>query len=117
MDSTCSVRAELSALDLCAGSKIHSLERLPHRADVRAQPDVHARTGVRGTYGSLCPTSLGNRDAIVGAESRAAKPDSARLEVVAQALADAAQYQGASWQTGPQDLARAMLAPAVGRPV
>lgn len=32
-----------------------------------------------------------------------------RLELVAQALADAAQHMGAAWQNGPADLARAML--------
>jgi len=34
----------------------------------------------------------------------------ARLEVVAEALADAALYAGAAWREGPTDLARAMLA-------
>lgn len=33
-----------------------------------------------------------------------------RLELVAQAMADAAQHYGAGWQHGPKDLARAMLA-------
>jgi hypothetical protein len=33
-----------------------------------------------------------------------------RYELVAQALADAALYQGAAWDRGPADLARAMIA-------
>lgn len=51
-------------------------------------------------------------DATLGAwvriESR--ETGARRLEVVAEALADAALYAGASWKDGPIDLARAMLA-------
>jgi hypothetical protein len=47
------------------------------------------------------------RGAWVRNESREA--GARRLEVVSQALADAAQHYGAAWQPGPKDLARAML--------
>ena len=90
------------------GAKFHSLERMPECGLSEKNPAC-ALEPVCEEPTVLC--SPPRWDAKVGAwvriESREA--GARRLEIVAQALADAAQYHGAAWHAGPQDLARAML--------
>jgi hypothetical protein len=91
------------------GTKVHSLEKLPACGD-----DPHAPTcelvPVCEDQSILCaPPHYENAlSAWVRVESR--ETGARRLEVVSEALADAALYAGASWKDGPVDLARAMLA-------
>jgi hypothetical protein len=91
------------------GSKVHSLERLPACGLSETSPTCPIEPVCEEpTILCAAPRWESSMGAWVRVESR--ETGTRRLEVVAQALADAAQYQGASWQTGPQDLARAMLA-------
>ncbi len=91
------------------GTKVHSLERLPACGPFEAKPTCTIEP-VCEEPSILCapPRWESSMRAWVRVESREA--GARRLEVVAQALADAAQHQGAAWHAGPQDLARAMLA-------
>jgi hypothetical protein len=91
------------------GTKVHSLETLP-----ACGTDAHAPTceiaPVCDEPSILCapPHFDDQLGAWVRIESR--ETGARRLEVVADALADAALYAGASWKDGAVDLARAMLA-------
>jgi hypothetical protein len=91
------------------GSKIHSLEPLPACGSSSTSPTCPLKP-VCDEASILCapPRWEASMGSWVRVESREA--GARRLEIVAQALADAAQHQGAAWPTGPQDLARAMLA-------
>lgn len=91
------------------GVTVHSLEKLP---DCGTDPSTPAceLAPVCDSASILCkpPRYEPALGAWVRAESREA--GARRLEVVSEALADAALYAGASWREGPVDLARAMLA-------
>lgn len=91
------------------GTKLHSLEPLPECGVSETSPSCPLEP-VCEEPTILCapPRWEPKLAAWVRVESR--ETGARRLEVVAQALADAAQHQGAAWHAGPQDLARAMLA-------
>jgi len=91
------------------GVTVHSLEKLPACGTDPKTPTCELAP-VCDAASVLCapPRYEPALDAWVRAESREA--GARRLEVVADALADAALYAGASWREGPVDLARAMLA-------
>ena len=109
MTSLASYILSLALSTFSPGSRIHSLERLPACGLSETSPTCPLEP-VCSEASILCaaPRWEPKMSAWVRAESREA--GARRLEVVAQALADAAQHQGASWHQGPQDLARAMLA-------
>jgi hypothetical protein len=88
---------------------MHSLEPLP-ACGTDPQAPTCELVPVCDTPGILCApprfdTTLG---AWVRVESR--ETGARRMEIVAEALADAALYAGASWKDGAVDLARALLA-------
>jgi hypothetical protein len=91
------------------GTKVHSLEPLPDCGVSETSPTCPLEP-VCEEPTILCapPRWEPKLGAWVRIESR--ETGARRLEVVAQALADAAHHQGAAWHAGPQDLARAMLA-------
>jgi hypothetical protein len=74
------------------GTKVHSLEKLPDCGTDPREPTCELTPVCKET--SILCRETGAR----------------RLEVVSEALADAALYAGASWKDGPVDLARALLA-------
>ena len=90
------------------GTKVHSLETLPACGTDPDAPRCELVPVCDGP-GILC--SAPHYDTGLGAWVRIESRDTGarRLEVVAEALADAALYAGASWKDGPVDLARAML--------
>jgi len=109
MTSLASYVLSLALSTFAPGSKVHSLERLPQCGTSEASPTCPLEPVCEEpTILCAAPRWEKSLNAWVRVESREA--GARRLEVVAQALADAAQHQGAAWQTGPQDLARAMLA-------
>lgn len=109
MNPLASYVLSLALSTFAPGSKVHSLEPLPACGTQEASPACPIEP-VCEQASILCAPPRWDRKvgAWVRVESR--ETGARRLEVVAQALADAAQHQGASWATGPQDLARAMLA-------
>jgi hypothetical protein len=91
------------------GTKMHSLERMPACGTDPNAPTCELAP-VCDDPSILCapPHYEPALSAWVRIESR--ETGARRLEVVSEALADAALYAGASWKDGPIDLARAMLA-------
>jgi hypothetical protein len=109
MTSLASYILSLALSTFTPGSKVHSLERLPECGLSETSPTCPLEPVCEEpTILCAAPRWEPKIGAWVRVESREA--GARRLEVVAQALADAAQHQGASWHQGPQDLARAMLA-------
>ncbi len=88
---------------------MHSLEVLPACGTDPAAPTCEL-VPVCDEPSVLCAAP--HYDASLGAWVRVESRETGakRLEVVAEALADAALYASASWKEGPTDLARAMLA-------
>jgi hypothetical protein len=91
------------------GTKVHSLEVVPS-CGTDAENPTCTLAPVCDEASVLCAPP--HYDAAIGAWVRIESRESGakRFEVVAEALADAATYAGASWKDGPVDLARAMLA-------
>lgn len=88
---------------------MYSLEKLPECGTDPTTPTCEVAP-VCDAPSALCapPRYEPKLGAWARVESREA--GARRLEVVSEALADAALYAGASWKGGPVDLARAMLA-------
>jgi hypothetical protein len=109
MTSLASYVLSLALSTFAPGSKIHSLERLPACGGSKTNPTCPVEPVCEQASILCAPPRWDDKiGAWVRVESREA--GARRLEVVAQALADAAHHQGAAWHAGPQDLARAMLA-------
>ncbi len=91
------------------GVSVHSLEKLPECGTGPSTPTCELAP-VCDSASVLCkpPRYEPAVGAWVRAESR--ETGARRLEVVAEALADAALYAGASWREGPAHPARAMPA-------
>jgi hypothetical protein len=91
------------------GTKVHSLEVLPACGTDKSAPTCEL-TPVCDEPSILCAAP--HYDDALGAWTRVESRETGakRFEVIAEALADAAIYAGASWRDGPVDLARAMLA-------
>lgn len=103
------------AFTMGLGTKVHSLEALPECGTDAKAPTCELRP-VCDEATILCAAPrweprwepFTRQGAWVRVESKEAA--ARRLEVAAQALADAAEHAGAGWKRGPQDLARVMLA-------
>lgn len=88
---------------------MHSLEKLPDCGTDPKAPTCELLPVCDEATILCAPPHYDNAlGAWVRIESR--ETGARRLEVVAEALADAASYAGAGWKDGPTDLARAMLA-------
>jgi hypothetical protein len=88
---------------------VHSLEALPGCGTDPKAPTCELLPVCDGQTILCSPPHF---DTQLGAWVRIESRDTGarRLEVVAEALADAALYAGATWKDGPVDLARALLA-------
>jgi len=91
------------------GTKVHSLETLPACGTDPAAPTCEIAPVCEGP-GILCSPPHFDKELGAWARIESRETGARRLEVVAEALADAALYAGASWKDGAVDLARAMLA-------
>jgi hypothetical protein len=75
-------------------------------------PDGMTACAAPTDEGAQCCSPLKWVDGLGWARTETRETGARRLEVVSQALADAAEHYGAGWAPGPKDLARAMLAAA-----
>ncbi len=91
------------------GGSIFSLEAVPSCGTNPEQPACELAP-VCSAPSILCRAPRWNPGLGAWARAERRETGAARLEVVAEALADAALYAGAGWREGPTDLARAMLA-------
>lgn len=88
---------------------MHSLEKLPSCGTDPKEPTCELAPVCEAQSILCAPPHFENAlGAWVRVESR--ETGARRLEVVSEALADAALYAGATWKDGPIDLARALLA-------
>lgn len=89
------------------GGKVHSLQPMPECGSERTAPACEIKP--------LCPEERVTCnapqwvDGLGWARVETRETGAGRLEIVAEALADSAQFHGAAWPEGPVDLARAML--------
>ena len=90
------------------GTKVHSLEPVPACGTDPDAPTCEL-VPVCDEPGLLCAPPRFDRGLGAWARVESRETGARRFEVVAEALADAALYAGASWKDGPVDLARAML--------
>lgn len=109
LNSLASYILSLALASFPPGNKVQSLEKVPSCGTDPKAPTCELAP-VCDKPSILCAPPRFDREvgAWVRVESR--ETGARRLEVVAEALADAAQYAGATWKEGPVDLARAMLA-------